>query len=48
MTAVDPICKMKVEERGAKYTSLFEGKIFYFCSPGCKGSFDADPRRYAR
>jgi YHS domain-containing protein len=47
MTAIDPICKMKVEESSAKYVSTFEGSKFYFCSPGCKSKFDKDPKRYS-
>lgn len=45
MTAIDPICKMKVEERGAKFTSLFEGKTYYFCNVACKNKFDSDPEK---
>jgi YHS domain-containing protein len=48
MTAIDPICKMKVEERGARYTSSYGGKVYYFCNSGCKKTFDADPAKYAR
>lgn len=48
MAATDPICKMKVEERGARYTSVHEGTTYYFCSPGCKGTFDGDPEKYSR
>jgi YHS domain-containing protein len=47
MTAIDPICKMKVEEKGAKYTSQFNGKTFYFCNSGCKNKFDSNPKKYA-
>lgn len=45
-TSTDPICKMKVEESTAKYTSEHEGNKFYFCSAGCKTKFDKDPHRY--
>ena len=48
MTATDPVCKMKVEEKGAKFTSVHEGKTYYFCNPGCKRTFDSDPKKYAR
>ena len=47
MTAIDPICKMSVDEKGAKFKSEHGGKSFYFCSQGCKSKFDADPHRYA-
>jgi YHS domain-containing protein len=48
MTAIDPICKMKVEEKGAKFSSLFEGKTYYFCNAMCKNKFDSDPKKYVR
>ena len=47
MTAIDPICKMKVDEKSARFKSDHEGKSFYFCSQGCKSKFDADPHRFA-
>ena len=47
MTAIDPICKMKVEEKGARFTSNFNGKSYYFCSSGCKKTFDSDPKGHA-
>ena len=47
MTAIDPVCRMKVEEKGAKYTSVHEGKSYYFCNQACKRTFDSDPKRYA-
>lgn len=48
MTAIDPICKMKVEEKTAKFTSLLEGKTYYFCNLMCKKKFDSDPKKYAQ
>lgn len=41
----DPICGMEVDERTA-LSSTVNGKRYYFCSPGCKAKFDADPGRY--
>ena len=43
----DPVCGMPVDPATARHTSQYEGQTYYFCSPGCKGAFDADPRRYA-
>jgi YHS domain-containing protein len=45
--AVDPICKMTVDEKTAKFTSEYKGKKYYFCAPGCKKKFDTDPAKYA-
>jgi YHS domain-containing protein len=47
MMAIDPICKMTVDEKTAKFTSEYKGKTYYFCAPGCKKKFDADPSKYA-
>ena len=44
--AIDPICKMKVEESTCKITSEYKGKKYYFCAPGCKKAFDKDPDKY--
>lgn len=34
--AIDPICKMDVDEKTAKWVSEYKGKKYYFCAPGCK------------
>ncbi len=47
MTASDPVCGMSVEET-TPYRSLYRGKVYYFCSQGCKKEFDADPAKYLR
>jgi len=46
--ALDPICKMTVAESQAKYTSVYNGTTFYFCSAACKQQFDKDPAKYAK
>ncbi|MGA2676975.1 MAG: YHS domain-containing protein [Methanobacterium sp.] len=45
--AIDPTCKMDVDEKTAKYVSEFKGKKYYFCAPGCKVEFDKNPDKYA-
>jgi YHS domain-containing protein len=45
--AVDPICKMDVDEKNARWVSEYKGKKYYFCAPGCKKAFDEDPAKYA-
>lgn len=42
----DPVCKMQVEPEKAAGKSEYEGKSYYFCSPGCKKRFDANPAEY--
>ena len=46
MTAKDLVCGMDVEVETAKWKSEYEGQTYYFCSPGCKRSFDKDPQKY--
>jgi YHS domain-containing protein len=42
----DPVCGMMVDEMKSKLKSEHDGRTFYFCSAGCKASFDKDPHRY--
>ena len=44
--AIDPVCKMEVDEKTAKFTSVYNGKTYYFCAPGCKKAFDEQPEEY--
>ena len=44
--AIDPVCKMEVEESTAAATSEYRGKKYYFCAAGCKKAFDQDPEKY--
>ena len=44
----DPICGMSVDPAKAAGSSQYNGKTYYFCAPGCKKKFDADPAKYAR
>ena len=45
--ATDPICKMNVAETDARYTSVYGGREFHFCSAACKQQFDKNPQKYA-
>ena len=45
-TFKDPVCDMDVTPETAAGTSEYQGKTYYFCSPGCKSSFDKDPEKY--
>jgi YHS domain-containing protein len=44
--AVDPVCKMEVDEKTAKFMSVYRDKKYYFCAPGCKEAFDKVPEKY--
>ncbi len=41
--AIDPICKMDVNEDEAKFSSAYNDEKYFFCSKNCKDKFDADP-----
>jgi uncharacterized membrane protein YraQ (UPF0718 family)/YHS domain-containing protein len=44
--ARDPVCGMTVDRGKTLYRSEYEGRTMYFCSAGCKASFDAAPEHY--
>ena len=46
MEVTDPVCKMVIEDKDAVATSLYKGKIYYFCAEQCKEAFDKDPESY--
>jgi YHS domain-containing protein len=46
--AIDPICKMEVDEKTAKWTSDYGGKKYYFCALGCKKAFEENPKKYTK
>ncbi|MGD2096995.1 MAG: YHS domain-containing protein [Desulfobacterales bacterium] len=44
--AVDPVCKMNVDEKNAAATYEHKGKTYYFCAVGCKETFAKDPEKH--
>jgi len=44
--AIDPVCGMTVEKAGARHTSVYAGRTFYFCCPACKRAFAGEPARF--
>lgn len=46
--AIDPVCRMKVDEKNARYKSEYRGKTYYFCAALCQKEFERDPAWYAR
>ncbi|MEM3671155.1 MAG: YHS domain-containing protein [Thermoprotei archaeon] len=46
--AIDPVCKMKVEEAKAKYTLEAKNGKIYFCSQHCKDLYSANPAKYSK
>ena len=43
----DPVCGMDVDPKTAAGKTEYQGKTYYFCSPGCKKAFDKEPQKYA-
>lgn len=42
----DPVCKMFVTAESSAATHQHEGTAYYFCNPGCKDRFTAEPEKY--
>lgn len=45
-TYIDPVCDMEVTPETAAGQSEYNGVTYYFCSLGCKKSFDKEPEKY--
>jgi len=45
-TVHDPVCHMDIDPETAAGKSEYNGTTYYFCSLGCKKSFDKDPEKY--
>ncbi|MDP9384083.1 MAG: permease [Actinomycetota bacterium] len=43
----DPVCGMRVDRYQTAHRSEWQDRPVFFCSAGCKDSFDAEPERYA-
>jgi len=48
MASKDPVCGMMVEPKFAAGSSVYEGTTYYFCSAGCKHSFEKHPAKYTK
>src|SRR5918993_4224921 len=46
-TALDPVCGMAVEVASARHVVEHGGRRYYFCSSGCKRTFEQEPEKYA-
>ncbi|HWB49693.1 MAG TPA: YHS domain-containing protein [Stellaceae bacterium] len=44
-TDIDPVCRMSVQTAGAK-SSVYHGRVYYFCSAEHRDAFEAAPERY--
>ena len=46
--AIDPICRMEVDEKEAAARYEYKGKTYYFCAVGCKEKFAQDPEKFVK
>jgi YHS domain-containing protein len=44
--ATDPVCGMDVDVATAKHKTEYKEQTYYFCAPGCKKAFEAEPETY--
>lgn len=43
--AIDPVCGMSVDPATARFVSEHEGRLVYFCAPGCQRTFEESVNR---
>jgi YHS domain-containing protein len=43
---IDPVCGMSIDPRGARYKTVYKGKVYYFCSKRCLEAFEKSPELY--
>jgi YHS domain-containing protein len=46
MMEKDVVCGMNVDPKTAAATSEYKGRMYYFCSKGCKAQFDQNPEKF--
>lgn len=46
LMVTDPVCGMDIDEATAVATTEYQGQTYYFCSEGCKETFDSGPSEY--
>jgi YHS domain-containing protein len=44
----DPVCGMEINPETAGGKTEYKGQTYYFCSLGCKKSFDKEPEKYVK
>jgi YHS domain-containing protein len=45
-SVIDPVCGMTVDKSSTDLTADYKGQTYYFCSPGCRTAFVANPAAY--
>ena len=44
--AMDPICRMVVDEDTTEWKREYKGAVYHFCSSACMGDFNENPDFY--
>ena len=44
--AIDPVCKMEVDEEEAPGHTEYDGNDYFFCSKSCEQKFEESPGQY--
>ena len=44
----DIVCGMQIDPNEAAGKSEYQGQTYYFCAPGCKLKFDANPQQFVK
>ena len=42
----DPVCKQIIEKKDAKFSVMYNGEKYYFCSKHCMDEFVKSPEKY--
>jgi heavy metal translocating P-type ATPase len=42
-TVKDPVCGMDVDPATSRYRAEYDGQVYYFCSEGCRATFEVEP-----
>ena len=45
MVVVDPVCKMKLDEKDVTFKTEYKGKTYYFCGLSDKKMFEENPEK---
>jgi len=43
---LDPVCQMSMDQHLIADTMTYQGKLYGFCSAGCKEAFAAEPEKF--
>ncbi|MCA9420744.1 MAG: YHS domain-containing protein [Nitrospira sp.] len=45
---MDRVCGMWIDMKDDRFTSDYNGEIYYFCAQACKAKFDRNPELYMK